>query len=141
MLRVGFTAIRQGVRAAKYRSGVVRIAVALNTEQFLERVIDRTRVYPPVPAGSTYQRTYELDRSWEVVDKSHGLGIAYAIENRARDPYGRSYAGLVHGPEGQWGVHASHGWRNIGDVMERMGGRGQFKRQTQEIITRLMGAV
>lgn len=74
------------------------------------------RVYPPVPPGSRYKRTFRYQRGWDRPLEITANRVT-AI-NRVR------YARYVGGPreqirEGvatQWELHAAHGWRSSSDI-------------------------
>ena len=128
-VRISFSAIRP----RKHRVPNKRIRQALDryTEKFMLRVLEDTIFYPPVPAGSRYVRTTKLLRGWRIFNRSTGSGVRWEIVNNV------PYAQLVHGTATgakQWHVHRAHGWKNIGDVMRKHGGREQFRVGAQRII-------
>lgn len=139
-MRVQFTALGRKATDRIKPFAQTRHRLEDYTQDFAERVVDVVKQYPPVPSLN-YQRTYKLFRSWRVINASRGSEIRYQITNYATDPYQRPYAGLVVGQNTQLPLHASHGWRNIGAVIEQLGGRDRFRRGAQDIITAQMGAV
>lgn len=134
-IRMTFSAVRSNVRRAPNKK--IHRLLEQYTERFLaHNLLSEVVYYPPVPPGSWYTRTFTLLQSWKVRPISKGKGIRYEVFNDATDPKGRHYARLVHGPTGQWPHHAAHGWRNIGESLELIGGRGRFRQGVQNIINR-----
>lgn len=72
---------------------------------FLRQIIAEAKPYPPPPAGSTYERTFHLEESWE-----------HQIVNPLRAEVGNValYAGWVQGVE-QAGIHQGR-WTKLVDV-------------------------
>ncbi len=137
-VRVRFTAIRLNARDFPAANAAVKIRAV--TKKFAEGVRDEVKTYPPEVAGSRYTRTHRLENYWLVRDVSAGSGIQYEIINAVQDPRGHYYSGYVSGSEQQsW--HHAHGWKNIQQVIQDRGGRGQLAQEVQDIITREMKAV
>lgn len=130
--RMSFSALRSNIKFIVPEA--IRSALDSYTYSFARAAVERAAKYPPVPAGSKYIRTGTLMRSWRINNISTGEGIRHQLSNYATDPRGRPYSRLVYGPTDQWPTHAAHGWPNIADVLEELGGRGLFRRQVQEII-------
>jgi hypothetical protein len=72
------------------------------------------RTYPPVPPGSRYVRTFNLQRSWFLtpVIRTPAGGIQVSVRNSAE------YANLVIGPD-QRPYHRRTGWPRLREFMER----------------------
>ena len=92
---VSFTALRSNVRRAP--SAKVRRRLDEYTFKFAKELVEDTSEYPAA-TESSYVRTYTLLRSWRIKNTGRGNRISYSLSNYARDPKGRYYARLVHGP-------------------------------------------
>jgi len=129
---VRFTAIRANARIIPGPE----IVAALDdyTLEYCGEVVLEVSEYPPVPPPpNTYVRTGRLLTYWRVVKQAIA---SYRIINPTQDRWGRYYAGYVHGPSGQTGFHAAHGWKNIRDHIDRP----KFQRGAQAIISGMSGA-
>lgn len=138
-VRIQFTALRAGVKHIP--APQITAALTAYNEKFVQTIVDKTKPYPPVPAGSWYVRTGHLYRSWKVRPRIAGDAISFEALNPVQDPRGRYYSGYVHGPTYQWTWHRRHGWRNIGDVVQEVGGHTAFRIGAQQIITKMTGAI
>lgn len=76
-------------------------------------LLGKAQQYPPVPEGSTYQRTNKLRNSWtfEVANGGEAVKIG---SSSAAVPYNR----LVMDREQQTRVHAWHGWKTIQGILQ-----------------------
>lgn len=134
-ITVSFTAIRSNVRYIK--SAQIMSNADSFTHKWCEELIKDVKVYPEEYANPSYVRTYKLYLSWKIVPASKGFGIAYEVQNKVKDRYGRYYARLVHGGprgDGQWPHHDDTGWLRIWDVIYDLGGRKGFRDSVQHIM-------
>lgn len=101
---------------------------------FGNALIADIRAYPPVPTGSTYQRTGALGLGWKLTPARFvGNAIAIDITNTASDrPSGRRYMQYVQGPW-QTGQHASTGWKRVDQARDAM--KHEFKIGMQSVFT------
>ena len=78
-----------------------------------QRIVSKMKIYPPERIGQKYIRTYNLQRSWEIISRSNG----YTIRNNASFG-GRTYAkypvGNAYGLEQAW-MHKGR-WQLFRDV-------------------------
>ena len=78
-----------------------------------QRIVSRMKIYPPERMGQKYIRTYNLQRSWEIISRSNG----YTIRNNASFG-GKTYAkypvGNAYGLEQAW-MHTGR-WQKFRDV-------------------------
>ena len=137
----------------------VHTSIAADLAEEAAEIVSILEVYPPVPPGSTYMRTYNLQGSWRIIPRSLGGSVSINIRNDAveipsgvinrktgkvymrRKVKGRYYAGFVQGPVGgsttgktQWWVHRSHDWLSIDDVLL---GRQTARRLAEKMRRRL----
>lgn len=129
-LRVQFTAIGAQVRRKVVDIGVFD-DIELVTENHAYEIVEQLQEYPPIPPGSTYNRTGDLGRSWRVRRGREGQNTVYFITNDVSDYRGRNYATFVQG-QYQTSQHATTGWKNIEDYVRR----DVLKQTVQGIITR-----
>lgn len=69
--------------------------------------------YPPVPPASTYQRTKELFRSWDVLSDRRAATVTTAAGVTSNVDYAEWVVG-----EGQRDFHAAAGWVKLPDHEE-----------------------
>jgi hypothetical protein len=133
-----FTAIRKNIRAIPTEK--VYKEVDRYTAQNMRFLMSTVRQYPSAVAGSRYLRTFRLFNAWRLRSTSTGNGIQWTITNSVQDRRSNVYyASRVHGTaggRGQWALHKDHGWRNLYDELQKMGGRNKFAAGVQRIITR-----
>lgn len=79
--------------------------------------IAKVREYPPVPSGSSYQRTLVLYNGW-YVEGPKWSGGAYSVFIRNRAPYAK----FVQGKEQAW-FHRDSGWKRLNEYLDRGGYR------------------
>lgn len=142
-VNIKFTAIRANSRLLKLNLAAVTAQIDSATRSFAEDIVEELQKYPPVPAGSTYERTGRLRSNWRVQRTVGHSGIQYSITNPVQEqrPRGVYYSGLVQGRSTQTWFHRSHGWQTVEDVLERRGGRNQLASTVQSIITAELGAI
>lgn len=73
----------------------------------------KARQYPPVPEGSTYQRTNKLRNSWDWRVSKDGDVLSIGT-HKGSVPY----AGFVMSREEQTRTHAWHGWKTIEGIVQ-----------------------
>lgn len=114
------------------RTAALGGAVSRFQRGWAEDTIKQFQEYPPVPGGSTYERTWQLGMGWRVLGPTNSAsGLLVRIVNVATDKYGRRYMQFVQGAF-QTGVHIAHGWRNVRDYLNRV----QYRRALQDVINR-----
>ena len=97
----GAVVVRQGLEnlgAAIPEIGRLRIYRAM------QAVVRTVKKYPAAVPGSSYARTYRLQKSWNLVRQSNG----YTLSSQATSPYGVVYTPFVVGDaygSGQATVH------------------------------------
>ena len=133
-MRIRFRALtRKGTTAAQYDK-LIRNLVA-EAQKFGDETIADFKEYPPVPAGSRYERTFSLQKSLyskAVFSPSTGLTLNIgSYKDVAVDKYGRSYAGFVIGDE-QTDFHIAHGWKSITKLANSVYFRRFFQEAMQE---------
>lgn len=75
--------------------------------------------YPPERPGSSYDRTGELGRSWDIDNLDiDGLSLSFDVTNDAAGP-GGFYAAYVVGDPQAW-MHVGHWWQ-ADDKLDDMG--------------------
>ncbi len=89
-------------------------------------------LYPPEPPGSTYTRTYALERGWGVEGPSGSTTLEASAVNSV------SYARYVMG-EDQAAIHAGR-WRTAGRIAEQWEPQAQ-ERLAQRAVRDLEGAL
>lgn len=95
-------------------------------KKWADNIVKQMQVYPPIPAGSTYERTFTLRGGWRAEGPSFTVeGLTTRIYNPVR------YMPFV---QGQWQqpYHEAHGWRNIADYLDREG----YRKGVQDVYTR-----
>lgn len=122
---VVFTAIRPPRRKPLIQP--LRSKLDRFTRDVAREMVETLRRYPPVPADSSYVRTYDLHAAWDVIPKSTGARVHWIIQNNM------PYANLVYGPR-QWWAHKDHGWKNIQTVADAYARTGRFQAGAQQII-------
>ena len=87
----------------------------------MDRIVKVMKIYPPVPPGSTYERSFRLKRGWKIIP----IGAdGYRIENRARFR-GRAYTKYVIGMAsglGQAWMHVGR-WKLFRNVVDAEGSK------------------
>lgn len=78
-----------------------------------QQMLEALRFYPPVPAGSTYKRTFRLRRGWDVDLELTSVGVAVVVRNAT--PYTRWVVGTLSTIDAvaratQRAFHARNGW-------------------------------
>jgi hypothetical protein len=90
-----------------------------------QKIITALQLYPPVPYGSTYQRTFDLRDGWLNPSEFQtnyvgGFDFDFHIQNNT------PYAGFVQGGKDddpkQTAVHRAHGWQTTDTVAEQFDG-------------------
>lgn len=101
--------------------------------EYAESLVREVEQYPPVPAGSTYERTGVLGSSWETKVRRSGDRLEGSVVNNATDPRGRRYAVYV---QGKWQTpqHDATGWLRVDQVA--MQKRAEYRRALQAIYAR-----
>lgn len=77
------------------------------------QMLEALRFYPPVPAGSTYVRTFRLKRGWELTLEISGSAVYVVVKNAT--PYTRWVVGTLTTIDAaaratQRAFHARNGW-------------------------------
>lgn len=75
------------------------------------RIEQRLATYPAPPSGSSYQRTYQLQRGWNSQFARSGRGVTGVTENDT------SYSHWVQGEETQARVHRGR-WGTDADAVD-----------------------
>ena len=76
-------------------------------------LVGKAQQYPPVPAGSTYERTNKLRNSWTYQVNNDGDAVKIG-SSEAAVPYNR----YVMDRDMQTKVHAWHGWKTIQGILQ-----------------------
>lgn len=82
-------------------------------EEIRPMLLSELRFYPPVPAGSRYQRTYRLRKNWQVGFEATGEGFRITIQNGTRYAVwvvGSLAQDVFAAQRFQREFHARHGW-------------------------------
>lgn len=77
------------------------------------QMLEALQFYPPVPAGSTYVRTFRLRRGWELTLEVSGSAVYVVVKNAT--PYTRWVVGALTTVDAaaratQRAFHARNGW-------------------------------
>jgi ribosomal protein L14 len=82
-------------------------------EEIRTQMLDALRLYPPVPAGSRYVRTFKLRRGWDVDLDIAGSSVYVVVRNAT--PYTRWVVGTLSSIDAvarhtQAAFHRRNGW-------------------------------
>jgi hypothetical protein len=114
------------ILVAKYKRFPGQDVLIRTIDTYVAQMQLALREYPPVPAGSRYQRTFRLRGGWQHV---RGPGSVGRLVNRV------PYAQYVQGQR-QRRFHRARGWQTTDDVLRVYGPRvtASARRQLQDWI-------
>lgn len=129
--RVTFKAIKAPERQIASARAIAEIEAA--AYDWGNRMVEKLRRYPPVPAGSTYVRTKALKEGWRWRRSYAGGALSVVVINDTA-----KYASFVQGRK-QRSYHASHGWRTAEELSKELEREVPFHRIVSKIFAKYVG--